>query len=105
MLFRKLTNHNGVGLAKNNRLNNRDFNIDQNNRDYDFSHNRAALLTTHESRMAGDTNPGLLHVHVHQPAFQTAAGRTEHLTHTHTHTHTHSVTLDNGSIIQVLNQH
>jgi hypothetical protein len=29
--------------SKNNRLNNRDFNIDPNNRDYDFSHNRAAL--------------------------------------------------------------
>ena len=24
-------------------INNRDFNIDQNNRDYDFGHNRAAL--------------------------------------------------------------
>jgi len=24
--------------------NNRDFNIDQNNRDYDFGHNRAALI-------------------------------------------------------------
>ena len=29
--------------SKNNRLNNRDFNIDENNRDYDFFHNRAAL--------------------------------------------------------------
>ena len=28
--------------SKNNRLNNRDFNIDQNNHDYDFFHNRAA---------------------------------------------------------------
>jgi hypothetical protein len=28
---------------KNNRLNNRDFNIDQNNRDFDFFHNRDAL--------------------------------------------------------------
>ena len=27
---------------KNNRLNNREFNIDQNNHDYDFFHNRAA---------------------------------------------------------------
>ncbi len=25
-------------------LNNRDYNIDQNNRDYDFCHNRAALV-------------------------------------------------------------
>jgi len=25
-------------------INNRDFNIDQNNRDYDFGHNRAALV-------------------------------------------------------------
>ena len=32
-----------VFKLKNNRLNNRDINIDQNNRDYDFSHNRAAL--------------------------------------------------------------
>ena len=32
-----------VFKLKNNRLNNRDFNIDQNNRDYDFSHNQAAL--------------------------------------------------------------
>ena len=30
-------------FLKNNRLNNRDFNIDQNNRDYDLFHNRAAL--------------------------------------------------------------
>ena len=30
--------------STNNRLNNRDFHIDQNNRDYDFLHNRAALL-------------------------------------------------------------
>ena len=33
-----------VFKLKNNRLNNRDINIDQNNRDYDFSHNRAALI-------------------------------------------------------------
>ena len=33
-----------VFKLKNNRLNNRDFNIDQNNRDYVFSHNRAALV-------------------------------------------------------------
>ena len=26
-------------------INNRDYNIDQNNRDYDFGHNRAALLS------------------------------------------------------------
>ena len=32
-----------VFKLKNNRLNNREFNIDQNNRDYDFSHYRAAL--------------------------------------------------------------
>ena len=32
-----------VFKLKNNRLNNRDINIDQNNRDYDFFHNRAAL--------------------------------------------------------------
>ena len=25
-------------------INNRDYNIDQNNRDYDFGHNRAALI-------------------------------------------------------------
>ena len=31
-------------FLKNNRLNDRDFNIDQNNRDYDFLHNRAALV-------------------------------------------------------------
>ncbi len=30
-------------------LNNRDYNIDQNNRDYDFCHNRAALLQTAKS--------------------------------------------------------
>ena len=30
--------------SKLNRLNNRDFNIDQNNLDYDFPHNRAALF-------------------------------------------------------------
>ena len=35
-----------VFKLKNNRLNNRDINIDQNNRDYDFSHNRAALIVT-----------------------------------------------------------
>jgi hypothetical protein len=33
-----------VFKLKNNRLNNRDFNIDQNNRDYDFSSNPATLL-------------------------------------------------------------
>ncbi len=27
-------------------LNNRDYNIDQNNRDYDFCHNQAALVST-----------------------------------------------------------
>ena len=27
-------------------INNRDYNIDQNNRDYDFGHNRAALVET-----------------------------------------------------------
>ena len=27
-------------------MNNRDVNIDQNNRDYDFGHNRAALIPT-----------------------------------------------------------
>ena len=32
-----------VFKLKNNRLNNRDFNIDQNNRDYHLPHNRAAL--------------------------------------------------------------
>ena len=32
-----------VFKLKNNRLNNCDFNIDQNNRDYDFFHNQAAL--------------------------------------------------------------
>ena len=32
-----------------NRLNNRDFNIDKNNRDYDFFHNRAALVDAVES--------------------------------------------------------
>ncbi len=32
-------------------LNNRDYNIDQNNRDYDFCHNRAALLHTHSIHM------------------------------------------------------
>jgi len=30
-------------------LNNRDFNIGQNNRDYDFCHNRAALVATPSS--------------------------------------------------------
>ena len=29
----------------NNLVNNRDLNIDQNNRDYNFAHNRAALIT------------------------------------------------------------
>jgi hypothetical protein len=33
--------------TKNNPLNNRDFNIDQNNRDYDFFHNQATLILTH----------------------------------------------------------
>ena len=42
---------------KNNRLNNHDFNIDQNNRDYDFLHNRAALVRN-------ATHDGLLVTHV-----------------------------------------
>ena len=29
-------------------INNRDYNIDQNNRDYDFGHNRAALLNSQD---------------------------------------------------------
>ena len=33
---------------RHNRVNNRDFNIDQNNRDYDFFQNRAALLSTYK---------------------------------------------------------
>ena len=33
-----------------NRLNNRDFNIDQNNLDYDFFHNRAALALCVQER-------------------------------------------------------
>ena len=36
-----------VFKLKNKRLNNRDLNIDQNNRDYDVSHNRAALCVIH----------------------------------------------------------
>ena len=34
-----------VFKLKNNGLNNRDFNIEQNNRDYDFFHIRAALIS------------------------------------------------------------
>ena len=49
------------------------------------------LLTAHQGRVAGDTHPGLLPVHVRQPALEAAARRTEHLrveTHVNTRTHT-----------------
>ena len=39
-----LNKYNMFSNSKNNCFNNLDYNIDQNNRDYDFSHNRAALL-------------------------------------------------------------
>ena len=39
-----LNKYNMFSNSKSNRLNNRVFNIDRNNRDYDFSHNRAALV-------------------------------------------------------------
>ena len=39
-----------VFKLKINRLNNRDFNIDQNNRDYDFCHNQLALEPVTASR-------------------------------------------------------
>ena len=44
--------------SKNNRLNIRDFNIDQNNRDYDFFHFRAALSGTpqHSARRSRGLN-------------------------------------------------
>ena len=42
-----MNKYNMFSNSKNNRLNNRDFNIDQNNRDYDFFHNRAALIKGH----------------------------------------------------------
>ncbi len=39
-------------------LNNRDYNIDQNNRDYDFCHNRAALVwVKHLSQLLVENNP------------------------------------------------
>ena len=53
-----------VFKLKNNRLNNRDINIDQNNRDYDFSHNRAALASSdHNGLERHNVNVG-----IHLPA-------------------------------------
>lgn len=40
------------------------------------------MLTTRQSRMTGDTDTSLLPVHVHEPALQAAARRTEHLKNT-----------------------
>lgn len=48
-------------------------------------HIEQTLLTTGQSRMTGDTDPGLLPVHVHEPALQTAACSTEHLENKTTH--------------------
>lgn len=42
----------------------------------------AKLLTTGQRRMTGDTDASLLPVHVHEPALQAAARRTEHLQNT-----------------------
>ena len=39
----------------------------------------ALMLTTRQCRVTGDTDAGLLPVHVHEPALQAAARRTEHL--------------------------
>ena len=36
-------------------INNRDFNIDQNKRDYDFSHYRAALVMNHKTHICRET--------------------------------------------------
>lgn len=44
----------------------------------------ALMLTTRQCRMTGDTDASLLPVHVHEPALQAAARRTEHLKKTHT---------------------
>lgn len=37
------------------------------------------MLTTRQSRVTGDADASLLPVHVHEPALQAAARRTEHL--------------------------
>lgn len=39
----------------------------------------AMMLTARQSRMTGDADASLLPVHVHEPALQAAARRTEHL--------------------------
>ena len=58
-----------VFKLKNNRLNNRDINIDQNNRDYDFSHNRPALVDTRSTRstLVFALMHSLSHLYDHHP--------------------------------------
>lgn len=46
----------------------------------------ATMLTIRQSRMTGDTDTGLLPVHVREPAFETAACCTEHLENNRRHT-------------------
>src|SRR4029434_5578128 len=79
-----------VFKLKINRLNNRDFNIDQNNPDYDFFHNRAALVghtNTTAATAAASVGHDTLHTHTAHYTLHTV-----HYTHTHTHAHTHTHT-------------
>lgn len=67
------------------------------------------MLTTRQSRMTGDTDAGLLPVHVHEPALQAAARCTEHLKNTQPQTETgiictaqRMITLDEKTILQMI---
>src|SRR4029434_3869821 len=78
-----------------NRLNNRDFNIDQNNRDYDFFHNRAALAHTHtHTRVRGSLQEQALRLVREGHGLMVISPSLWVCAHTHTHTYTHTHTPD-----------